>query len=120
MGVPGYISICKKSTSPVSLLASDSSNDYYKVAVPYGVKMIEGAVVDACDTANMNPVCFSKDISNKYNVKDCVTMATPKQIWSMRDVSTLTCNTTKAENCSELYGVFSSVPPYLTSDHFKD
>merc|ERR1719153_486874 len=58
---------------PSSLLASDSKNDYYKVAVPHGVEMVLGAVDKVCKTAGMDTVCFRKD-NSVLNVDDCVTM----------------------------------------------
>merc|ERR1712243_318215 len=86
-----YYGLCSvpKVLTP-SLLASDSSSDFYKVPVPHGVKMIEGTVKDICKTAGMKPVCFHKNI----NVDGCVTMAEPKKSWPMHDLATPVCNTT--------------------------
>ena len=97
------------SVPPPSLLASDTTNDYYKVAVRHGVEMKAGTVRDVCKTAGMNDVCLWKDINHRENVKGCVTMAEPKESFLGREVSTLVCGDSQVEKCQKLYGVFLEV-----------
>merc|ERR1719228_1086972 len=105
-----YYGLCSiQRVPPPSLLASDSTSDYYKVAVRHGVEMNAGTVRDVCKTAGMNDVCLRKDINHRENVKGCVTMAEPKEIFLMRAVSTLVCGDSQVEKCQKLYGVFLEV-----------
>ena len=44
-------------------LASDSSNAYYEVPIPWGITLMDGAVTTACDGAKMEPLCFEPKLS---------------------------------------------------------
>merc|ERR1711962_1837752 len=63
-------------------LTSDSANQYYKLPVPHGVRMEEGAVSTVCHTYSMKPVCHTNDIGHreyKYNVEGCLHTPTERR-----------------------------------------
>merc|ERR1719410_1273331 len=69
-GVDGnFFAYCVQTKNQFLLV--DQEYEYYKVAVPTGVRLVEGAVADVCEDAGMKAVCRGKSPC-KYGSGRCV------------------------------------------------
>ena len=89
------------------LLHSGGSYEYYKVPIKNGTRLVEGAVPDTCDGAELRAVCNGPS-GCKWNSERC--LVTPASSvcgdGNFVEISNLICNNTDPRNCTQLQGVF--------------
>lgn len=87
-----------------TLIQSAPDKQYYKVPIPWGIKVFDGIVDDVCRTANMKPLCYKKDADEDKNADDCIHTGGKKSNEMDNMAGYFSC--TEANGCTKLSGIF--------------